>query len=334
MPRVRPRDQRADAATRDRLADVALRPSDLVCPLFVRPGRSLDQPVESMPGVSQLSPDVAARRIDALSRRGLGRFILFGVVEPERKDDRGSAAFDPDNPVNQTLRRVREAGTEAQLIADLCFCEYTSHGHCGVLADGAGGGEPTVDNDATLELLARQAVVLAEHGADVVAPSGMMDGQVGAVRAGLNASGQESVEILSYTIKYASSLYGPFREAGEGAPRFGDRRTYQMDYRRREEWRLELALDLEEGADAVMVKPALAYLDVIRGVREATDRPVAGYHVSGEYSMVHAAAARGWCDLRATALEHTIAIRRAGADRVVTYFAPRLLEWIDSAPGR
>lgn len=324
-PGVRPREQRRDAATRDRFADVTLSVEDLICPLFVRPGAGIDRPVESMPGVSQLSPDVAARRIDELTRGGLSRFILFGVVEPERKDAMGSAALDPGNPVNRAVQNVREAGTPATLIADLCFCEYTDHGHCGMLN---GEAELTVDNDATLAMLGRQAVVLAESGVDTVAPSGMMDGQVGAVRAALDAAGHDGVSILSYTIKYASSLYGPFRDAGEGAPQFGDRRTYQMDYRRRAEWRTELELDLEEGVDEVMVKPALAYLDVIRGVREATARPVVAYHVSGEYSMIHAAAAMGWCDLRATALEHTYAIRRAGADRVVTYFAPRLLDWL------
>lgn len=324
-PSVRPRDQRRDQATRDRYADVSLSPEDLIFPLFVRRGEGVDRPVESMPGVSQLSPDLAARRIDELTRRGLSRFLLFGVIEPDEKDPTGSAAFDPGNPVNQTIARVRDAGTPATLIADLCFCEYTSHGHCGVLTDDP---EPTVANDPTLDMLGRQAVVLADRGVDTVAPSGMMDGQVGAIRAALNAAGHDGVRILSYTIKYASSLYGPFREAGEGAPQFGDRRTYQMDYRRSDEWQVELDLDLEEGADAVMIKPALAYLDIIRRVRDATDRPVAAYHVSGEYSMIHAAAAMGWCDLQATALEHTHAIRRAGADQIVTYFAPRLLDWL------
>jgi len=327
-PTRRPRDQRAGQAERDRHADVSLSVDQLICPLFLRHGDRVDQPVASMPGVTQMSPDVAERFIATQIDRGLKRFLLFGVINASRKDATGSAALDPDNPVNTTMRRIKDAGHDAELIADLCFCEYTDHGHCGVLSDDP---DITVDNDATLELIGRQAVVLADNGADLVAPSGMMDGQVGAIRAALAAPKYRRVRILSYTAKYASALYGPFREAGQGAPRFGDRRGYQMDYRRSDEWRSELELDLAEGADAVMVKPALAYLDILRRMRDATptDVPVAAYHVSGEYSMVHAAAQRGWCDLRQVAIEHAAALRRAGADWIITYFAPQLAEWIE-----
>ncbi len=326
-PQERPRDERIGQARRDRHADVILAPDQLVMPLFVREGEKLERPVASMPGVSQMSPDLALRTIGEQVRAGLRRFLLFGVIAPERKDATGSEALNPDNPVNTTLKRVRDAGIEAEMIADLCFCEYTDHGHCGVLADDAA---VTVDNDATLDLLARQAVVLAASGADVAAPSGMMDGQVGAVRQALDEANFRQTRIMSYAIKYASCLYGPFREAGEGAPRFGDRRSYQMDYRRSDEWARELALDLEEGADGVMVKPAVSCLDIVRQVRDAAPEtiPVAAYHVSGEYSMIHAAAERGWIDLRGAAIEITTAIRRAGADLVVTYFAPKLIEWM------
>jgi porphobilinogen synthase len=326
-PTERPREQRYGQQVRDRFADVELGPEHLICPLFVRCGEAVDRPVPSMPGVSQVSPDIAAARIDELEKRGLVRFVLFGVIESARKDATGSAALDPANPVHTTLRRVREACTPVTMIADLCLCEYTDHGHCGVLHEDP---EVTVDNDATLELLGRQAVVLADSGAQIVAPSGMMDGQVGAVRAALDAAGHRRTQIMSYTAKYASGLYGPFRDAGEGAPKFGDRRSYQMDYRRSDEWRTQLQLDLDQGADYVMVKPALSYLDVIRRMRDAAPArmPVVAYHVSGEYSMLHAAAERGWVDLRAAAIEQTTAIRRAGADLVITYFAPQLIQWL------
>jgi porphobilinogen synthase len=326
-PKERPRDQRIGQAMRDQHADVIVRPGNLIMPLFVREGAQLNKPVSSMPGVSQMSPDVAVATIGEQAARGLKRFILFGVIEPRKKDATGSAALDAGNPVCQTLRAVRQAKLDVQMIADLCFCEYTDHGHCGVLSDDP---EVTVDNDATLDLLGKQAVVLADSGADVVAPSGMMDGMVGAIRQALRGAGHEQTQIMSYAIKYASAMYGPFREAGEGTPQFGDRRSYQMDYRRSDEWATELALDLEEGADSVMVKPAVAYLDIVRQVRDATpaEIPVAAYHVSGEYSMIHAAAERDWIDLQAAAVEVTTAIRRAGAELIVTYFAPKLVDWL------
>lgn len=324
-PVIRPRRLRRGQVLRDVVADVKLTPSDLVMPLFVRHGQGLMKPVSSMPGVHQMSPDVAVQTMRDLASAGLKSFILFGIVEPGDKDAAGSIALSEQNPVNVTLRRARDAGVDAVLMADLCFCEYTDHGHCGPLCTDE---RLTVDNDQTLDILGQQAVVLAKSGADVVAPSGMIDGMVGAIRRHLDAGSLEHTAILSYSVKYASAMYGPFREAGEGAPKFGDRRGYQMDYRRSREWRQELELDLAEGADAVMIKPAAAYLDVIRQVRDACSVPVAAYHVSGEYSMIHAAAERDWIDLRAAAVEVTTAIKRAGADLILTYFAPKLIEWL------
>jgi porphobilinogen synthase len=280
-----------------------------------------------MPGISQVPADETVDRIRALAARGLSQFLLFGVTDPAKKDPSGSHAAMAEAPVNRVLSQVRHAGLDVVLYADLCLCEYTSHGHCGILDKP--DGPWVVDNDRTLEQMATVAVAQAKAGADVVAPSAMMDGQVAAVRSALDAAGFTHVAILSYAIKYASSLYGPFREAAEGGMKFGDRRGYQMDYRRRREWRSELEADLDEGADMVIVKPAVACLDILQQVREACSVPVAAYHVSGEYAMLHAAARMGWLDLKATALEHSFAIRRAGADLIITYFAPQLLEWLE-----
>jgi len=324
-PYHRPRRLRRGQALRDLVADVNLTADDLVMPLFVRAGQGLHKPVASMPGVAQMSPDRALEEIEEQAAAGLRRFVLFGVTEPEAKNAAGDAALDADNPVNQTLRRVRDAGLDVVMIADLCFCEYTDHGHCGMLHDDA---KLTVDNDATLPRLGKQAAVLAESGADIVAPSGMIDGQVAAIRTALDDAGHEHTAILSYSVKYASNLYGPFRDAGEGAPSFGDRRGYQMDFRRGREWRTELELDLAEGADMVMIKPAGAYLDIIRQVRDATDVPVAAYHVSGEFAMLHAAADAGHIDLQAGATEILTAIKRAGANMILTYLAPQMARWL------
>ncbi|MDX1682665.1 MAG: porphobilinogen synthase [Phycisphaeraceae bacterium] len=323
-PRSRLRRLRRGQRLRDAVADVTLDPSNLICPIFVK-AEGEAEPVESMPGVNRLNPRDATAMITGLSKRGLQQFLLFGVIDEAAKDETGSPALDPDNPVAATLKATRDAGADALLYADLCFCEYTDHGHCGVISDDR---RLTVDNDATLEPLGRQAAMLAEAGADVIAPSGMMDGQVAAVRTALDQAGHDHTAILSYAVKYASSFYGPFRDAGGGGMSFGDRRGYQMDYRRSREWRSELAADLAEGADMVMVKPAMAYLDVIAGVRDACDVPVAAYHVSGEYAMLHAAAERGWLDLDEAAMESTLAIRRAGADLIITYFAEQLLDAI------
>ena len=322
----RPRRLRRGRTLRDVVADVRLHPHDFVYPLFVG---DLDAPraVASMPGVSQWPVDEAVRLIEREAKRGLRQFILFGVTPADRKDATGSFAADERAPVNRVLRAVRDAGVEAVMWADLCFCEYTDHGHCGALH--ADDDKWIVDNDRTLAMLGEAAVAQASSGADIVAPSGMMDGQVGAIRAALDAAGFERTVICSYSVKYASNFYGPFREAGEGGGAFGARRGYQMDYRRSREWRTELDADLAQGADLVMVKPAAAYLDIVRQVRDACSAPVVAYHVSGEYAMLHAAAERGWLDLPAAALETTYAIKRAGADLILTYFAPKLIDWLE-----
>ena len=320
----RPRRLRRGQLMRDLVADITLTPTNLMLPLFVREGTKLRNPVHSMPGVDQLSPDMALQTIETLAARGLKQFLLFGVIEREKKDARGSAASDTHNPVNQTIKLVRDRGVEVILGADLCFCEYTSHGHCGVLHDDP---EITVDNDKTLPLLGEQAVVLAESGVDIIAPSGMMDGMIGVVRNALDDRGFIHTALMSYSIKFASGFYEPFRDAGEGSPQHGDRKAYQMDYRRAHEWQIELETDIDEGADMVMVKPAGPYLDIIRQARQITALPMAAYQVSGEYSLIHAGAKAGVVNLRNAALETCYGIRRAGADIVITYFAPSLLDW-------
>lgn len=329
---MRLRRLRRSPLLREAMADVTLQPRHLIYPIFVSEAAE-PIPVASMPGVSQLPVDDAVALMRKLSERGLKQFLLFGVTPNEKKDPEGSYAASPDAPVNRALRAARQAKLDVLLYADMCLCEYTSHGHCGVLAEEANDGRTSVnvDNDRTLALYAATAVAQARAGADVVAPSGMMDGQVAAIRSALDEAGFQRTAILAYSIKYASGFYGPFREAGGGGMRFGDRCGYQMDYRRQREWRSELAVDLAEGADMVMVKPAAAYLDIVHHVRQACDVPVAAYHVSGEYAMLHAAAANGWLDLRTTALETTYAIRRAGADLIITYFAPQLLDWLNES---
>ncbi len=324
----RPRRLRRTPAIRQAVQDTFIPVGGLVYPLFVA---EIDapRPIASMPGISQLPVDTAIQTIKDLARDGLKQFILFGVTPAKKKDAVGSYAAHPDAPVNRVLQAVRNAGLDVVMHADLCFCEYTDHGHCGVLhTDAQQPGSPVVDNDATLANLGKTAAALASFGADVIAPSGMIDNMVGTIRSALDNAGHQQTAILSYAIKYASSFYGPFRDAGEGGMAFGDRKSYQMDFRRSREWRTELNADLQQGADMVMVKPAMAYLDIIKNVREACDVPVAAYHVSGEYAMLHAAAEKGWLDLKETALESTYAIRRAGADLIVTYFAPQLLKWL------
>ncbi|MDQ1515001.1 MAG: porphobilinogen synthase [Actinomycetota bacterium] len=307
------------------MAETRLSVDDLVAPLFVKEGIDEPQPIPSMPGVMQHTQESLRKEVRALADLGIPGVILFGV--PARKDAVGSGGDDPDGVVQVALRNLRdEVGDRLVLMADNCLDEYTDHGHCGILTASGPGGVVTVDNDATLERYASIAVAQAGAGADVVAPSGMMDGQVAAIRAALDGSGHSNVAILAYAAKYASALYGPFRDAAECAPKFGDRRAYQMDAGNGREALTEVALDVAEGADMVMVKPALAYLDVIAAVRAAVDVPVAAYHVSGEYAMVQAAAANGWIDGDAVAREHVTAIRRAGADFVLTYFARQLAE--------
>ncbi|MCC7147179.1 MAG: porphobilinogen synthase [Phycisphaeraceae bacterium] len=325
FPAARPRRLRRGQTLRDVVADVSVRPENLIYPMFVG---AMDKPtaVASMPGVKQWPVGDAVTMIRQWREKGLKQFIFFGVTPAKKKDATGSYAASADAPVNRTLAAVRDAGLDVVMYADLCLCEYTDHGHCGALCPGDKQG--VVDNDRTLELLAKVAAAQAKAGAEVVAPSGMMDGQVRAIRAGLDGAGFKRTAIMAYSVKFASGFYGPFREAGQGGMTFGDRRGYQMDYRRAREWRTELALDLAEGADMVMVKPAATYLDVIYQVRQATAVPVAAYHVSGEFAMLHAAAERGWVDLKAAALETTYAIKRAGADLILTYFAPQLVEWL------
>ncbi len=319
----RPRRLRRDGL-RELVAETHLAASDLIAPVFVDATTDERRPIESMPGHERVPVDAATERVEEVLATGVEAVILFGV--PDSKDEEGSRAWAEDGVVQRALRRVT-AETDAYVIADLCLCEYTSHGHCGVLEGDAGDDEGgradhlTVDNDATLDRLARTAVSQARAGAEMVAPSGMIDGQVAAIRTALDAEGFEDVSIMSYAAKYESAFYGPFRDAADGAPAFGDRRHYQMDPRNAREARREVALDDRQGADVLMVKPALPYLDVVGAVRERTDRPVAAYNVSGEYAMLHAAADRGWLDLEATAVESLTAIKRAGADLVLTYFA-------------
>jgi porphobilinogen synthase len=293
--------------------ETRVTPESLVYPLFVTPGEGLRREIPSLPGCFHLSVDEAAREAQAVEALGIGGVILFGL--PVAKDPVGSEGYAEDGVVQKAVRAIRAACRDLLVITDVCLCEYTSHGHCGVVADGE------VKNDPTLDLLARMAVSHARAGAHIVAPSDMMDGRVAAIRGALDGAGYIETPILSYAAKYASAFYGPFREAADSAPQFGDRRGYQMDPANVREALREVRLDIEEGADMVMVKPALPYLDVIRAVKEATDRPVAAYNVSGEYAMVKAAAARGWVDEVLIVKETLTSIRRAGADVILTYHA-------------
>lgn len=325
FPVVRPRRLRYHPLLRDLVRETSLSVRDLILPLFVRPGRGVKKEIPSMPGNYQLSVDRLVDEVGGAAELGVRAFILFGI--PAHKDATGSSAWADDGIVQEALRALREAfKDQVLLITDECFCEYTDHGHCGVLSDH--GGRPDVDNDATLPLLARQCVSHARAGADVVAPSGMLDGMVRAIRAGLDAAGFERVPILSYAAKYASGFYGPFRDAAESPPQFGDRSSYQMDPGNSDEALREVALDLAEGADLVMVKPALAYLDIIRRVKDRFEVPVAAYNVSGEFAMVKAAAQKGWIDERRVALEILTGIKRAGADMILTYFARDAARWL------
>ena len=316
FPTTRLRRFRATPALRSLVRETTLEPGDLIAPIFVCHGERVRRPIESMPGQAQLSVDEAVRDVGELARLGVGGVILFGL--PAKKDAVGSEGYAKDGIVPRALRDLKASSPGLLLWADVCLCEYTDHGHCGVLS-----GE-RVDNDKSLPLLARAAVAYAEAGADIVAPSDMMDGRVGAIRRALDEAGLPETPIVSYAAKYASAFYGPFREAAESAPQFGDRRAYQMDPSNGDEALREVALDLEEGADMVMVKPALPYLDIVRRVKERFGVPVAAYNVSGEYSMLKAAAERGWIDGERAALEALTSIRRAGADVIVTYHAKEI----------
>lgn len=321
FPIHRPRRLRRTEALRGLVRETVVRPQDLVLPLFVIPGTGVRRPVSSMPGVFNTSVDEAVRDAREAFELGIPAVLLFGI--PPHKDDKASGAFGKDGIVQQAVRAIKRELPELLVITDVCLCEYTSHGHCGIVRNG------TVANDETLELLARQAVHHARAGADVVAPSDMMDGRVGVIRATLDEEGFADTAILAYSAKYASAFYGPFREAAQSAPQFGDRRAYQMDPPNAEEAIREVALDIEEGADMVMVKPALAYLDIIRRVKDEFGYPLAAYHVSGEYSMIMAAGQLGWLDAERAMAEAITSIRRAGADVVITYWAREMVRYAE-----
>jgi porphobilinogen synthase len=320
----RPRRLRANPALRAMAKETRITPSQLMAPLFLAPGHDREERIESLPGQSRLSPDLALARARELAAKGVGGVILFGV--PDVKDDLGRGAADPAGPVPATLRRLREAGLPLVLVADVCLCEYTSHGHCGVIAETQLG--PRIDNDASLPLLAEAAAAYARAGADVVAPSAMMDGQVAALRQALDQAGQTETAIMAYASKHASALYGPFREAAGSAPAFGDRRSYQMDPANGREALREMALDAAEGADILMVKPALTSLDLLARARDRFDLPLAAYQVSGELAMIQAAADKGWLDRRQAGLETLTAIARAGAQMLITYLAAEVAVWL------
>lgn len=344
FPATRLRRLRQHPVLRDLVRETTLTVNDLILPLFVRPGKSVKKEIVSMPGNYQLSVDRLVEDVGAAIQLGIRAFILFGI--PASKDSAGTSAWADDGIVQQALRALKAAHQDILLITDECFCEYTDHGHCGVLtppgpplgkggSDGApplgkggSGGVRDVDNDATLPNLAKQCVSHAQAGADVVAPSGMMDGMVLAIRHGLDDAGFSNLPIMSYAAKYASGFYGPFRDAAESPPQFGDRSSYQMDPGNSDEAMREVALDLEEGADIIMVKPALAYMDIIRRVKDRFGVPTAAYNVSGEFAMVKAAAAKGWIDERRVAMEILTSIKRAGADMILTYYALDAARWL------
>jgi porphobilinogen synthase len=324
FPIQRLRRTRRTGALRGLVRETRLSPSDLVYPIFVTVGEDVKNPVASMPGVFQLSINHAVAEAKKAGDLGVPAVLLFGI--PNQKDEAASGAYDPEGIVQLATRAIKDAAPELIVITDVCLCEYTSHGHCGVVEKGTG----EVMNDVSLELLARTASSQAEAGADIVAPSDMMDGRVAAIRSELDNEGFQDTPILAYAAKYASAFYGPFREAAESAPAFGDRRSYQMDPANAREALLEVELDVEEGADIVMVKPALPYLDVVRRVREMTKLPVAAYSVSGEYAMIKAASQNGWLDERTAVLEALTGVKRAGADIIVTYHAPDVARWLSA----
>jgi len=317
---ARPRRLRRTPALREAVRETRLDARDFIYPIFVRPGRGVREPIASMPGQARLSVDVLPAEVEAVTAQGIAGILLFGL--PEAKDPHGSGAYDDDGIVQRAVRMLRAADPDLLIMTDVCLCEYTSHGHCGVVRDGG------VDNDATLPLLARTAVSHALAGADVVAPSAMMDGQVAALRTALDEAGCAETAVMAYSVKYASAFYGPFREAAGSTPQFGDRRAYQMDPANAREAEHEIALDLSEGADLVMVKPALVYLDILRRVRPDVPVPLAAFNVSGEYAMVKAAALAGWLEEERAVLEVLTAIKRAGADLILTYHAKEAAAWL------
>ncbi|MHB9028222.1 MAG: porphobilinogen synthase [Candidatus Latescibacterota bacterium] len=315
FPPKRMRRLRRTSALRVMVRETALDPGDFILPLFVRDGAGVRSEVASMPGVFQMSVDTVLEECRLAAEEGIRSALLFGI--PEHKDATGSSAWDENGIIPQTVRALKREMPDFVVITDVCLCEYTDHGHCGVIRNG------DVDNDATLELLAKEAIAHARAGADIIAPSDMMDFRVGFIREALDREGFENIPILAYAAKFASGFYGPFRDAAESPPKFGDRRSYQMDPSNRREAMTEIALDIEEGADMVMVKPAMPFLDIIREARDRFDIPLAAYQVSGEYSMMQAAARNGWLDLETVMMESLTSIKRAGADLIITYFARR-----------
>ena len=322
---TRLRRMRRNETLRRMARETRLSVDNLIAPLFVRPGAGVRNPIASMPGQCQFSPDTLAEEARALADLGVPAVILFGI--PDHKDAEGSGAYDPDGIIPRAVAAVKEARPDLCVITDVCLCEYTDHGHCGVVRPNR-DGVPDVDNDATVALLAREALAHARAGADMVAPSDMMDGRVGAIRDALDAHGFADLPVMAYSAKFASAFYGPFRDAAESPPQFGDRRSYQMDPANAREALREIALDIDEGADIVMVKPALPYLDVLRAAADTFDIPLAAYNVSGEYAMVKAAAANGWIEEKRAALEMLTGIRRAGAQMILTYWAKDAAGWL------
>lgn len=325
FPTTRLRRLRQQPKIRALVRETSLSVDDLIMPIFIKSGDNIRNPISSMPGQYQLSLDQLNQEIAQIQELGINGVILFGI--PESKDPEGSAAWDDNGLIQTAIRQIKQLAPDLVVISDLCFCEYTDHGHCGVVNDQT--GKMDVDNDATLELLARQAVSMAKAGADVIAPSGMMDGMVAWIRKALDVNAYSHLPILSYSVKYSSSMYGPFRDAAEGAPQFGDRSTYQMDPANAKEALREAKQDLQEGADMLMVKPALNYLDVIAAIKQQhPEVPLAAYQVSGEYAMVKAAADQGWLDEKAVALEMLLSIKRAGADFIISYFSKDVAAWL------
>lgn len=320
IPFIRPRRLRVSAGIRKLVRENGVHAGDFVFPLFIVPGKGVKNEIPSMPGIYHLSSDMAVKAAEETFSLGIPAVMVFGL--PEYKDEQGSSAWDPKSPVQQAIRLIKAAVPELVVMSDVCLCEYTSHGHCGMLQ-----GEK-VDNDSTLPLLSQTALSHAEAGADMVAPSDMMDGRVLAIREKLDDNGFSDVSVMSYAVKYASAYYGPFRDAADSAPQFGDRRSYQMDPANVREAIREAELDVAEGADIIMVKPAMAYLDVVRQVRDNFDMPLATYNVSGEYAMVKAAAAKGWIDEKRIVLETLVGMKRAGADIIITYHALDAARWL------
>ena len=328
FPKYRPRRLRSNKLIRDLVSENHLSVKDLIMPLFVRPGNGIKNEISSMPGNYQFSVDTLVEEVKELASLGIPGVILFGI--PSTKDELGTEAYADDGIIQKAVRAIKENVSDILVITDVCMCEYTNHGHCGYIKKDEKTGEYQIDNDETLKLLTKEALSHAEAGVDMVAPSDMMDGRVGAIRDILDDNGYDNIPIMSYAAKYASAYFGPFRDAAESPPSFGDRRTYQMDTPNSEEAIREVALDIDEGADIIMVKPALPYLDIIRLVKDQFGYPVAAYNVSGEFSMVKAAHEKGWLDEKAVALETLMSIKRAGADIILTYWAKDAARWLSS----